>query len=553
MSIIGTSRRQSKAVTVAYALLAGLILLVIAALALVAVPPSPPSVSEFAPQAVDQIEDSPEQQSSQFGGGTGSCATGQVCEGQDAGQILAQKKVIERARVRRCVGDPPRQIEDPQSTPCVNYWQGDNGGATYKGVTRDEIRVATTSGSEVESSLVAFFNKRFEFYGRKIRLLSYSTQGNSSDPATMRGAAQKVDEELKAFASLPYSASIVSGGPFYDELSRRGILSVDNLASYRSEQNHFDRFRPFQWGFLPSLDKALQNEAQLICNSLVGEAAVFGGPDVQLSVRRFGVLVVKEAGDAPDSSWLQDGLARCGESMRVAEIVSGGNPNALSAAMLDFKTIGTTTLLCVCHGMYLYNQAMTAASDLNYFPEWLLSGIWGQDSDAFALAKPADTQRSHAFGVTTQNKMNPFQSMPWYWAYKEANPGASDASFSGSLAINAGNNHYLYTALLVLASGIQMAGPNLTPFTFEQGLFKAQFPNPSAGAAPYYQARVGFGPGNHTMVQDLGLIWFDQAGESYTTSPPRGSYCYVGRGSRYGLGQWPKGPQQFFDRTQPCK
>src|SRR5256885_11938042 len=84
-------------------------------------------------------------------------------------------------RVRRCIGDPPRQIEDPQSPPCVPYWSGDNGGATFKGVTRDEIRVAVMhveghNGDPITpemQSIADFFNKRFEFYGRRIHLLRY--------------------------------------------------------------------------------------------------------------------------------------------------------------------------------------------------------------------------------------------------------------------------------------------------------------------------------------------------------------------------------------------
>jgi hypothetical protein len=40
-----------------------------------------------------------------------------------------------------CVGNPPRQTEDPASPPCVPFFQGDNFGATYQGVTKREIIV----------------------------------------------------------------------------------------------------------------------------------------------------------------------------------------------------------------------------------------------------------------------------------------------------------------------------------------------------------------------------------------------------------------------------
>src|SRR5688572_11108045 len=101
-------------------------------MALVLVPPSPPQVAEFAPQAQEQIEDAPKQQASEFGaGGAGECAKGQTCDllGNNS-RTTSERRILEKARVRRCVGNPPRQIEDPQSPPCVNYWQGNNGGST---------------------------------------------------------------------------------------------------------------------------------------------------------------------------------------------------------------------------------------------------------------------------------------------------------------------------------------------------------------------------------------------------------------------------------------
>lgn len=45
------------------------------------------------------------------------------------------------ASTKRCVGNPPKQTEDPLSPPCVADFRGDNGGSTYQGVTRDEIRI----------------------------------------------------------------------------------------------------------------------------------------------------------------------------------------------------------------------------------------------------------------------------------------------------------------------------------------------------------------------------------------------------------------------------
>src|SRR4051812_32924222 len=46
-----------------------------------------------------------------------------------------------RPRTKHCVGTPPRQTDDPLAPPCVAYFTGDNGGATTRGVTAQEVRV----------------------------------------------------------------------------------------------------------------------------------------------------------------------------------------------------------------------------------------------------------------------------------------------------------------------------------------------------------------------------------------------------------------------------
>src|SRR5688572_3792251 len=107
-------------------------LLLVAALALSARQAPPPTIAEFAPQAVSQIAERSEETAA---GRESSATETEQGDRMQQGEAVPQN-AIDVARVRRCVGDPPRQIEDPQSPPCVPYWSGDNGGATTKGVTR---------------------------------------------------------------------------------------------------------------------------------------------------------------------------------------------------------------------------------------------------------------------------------------------------------------------------------------------------------------------------------------------------------------------------------
>src|SRR5213076_962526 len=106
---------------------------------------APPTAAEFSPNARQIIKKAPPGQAAAVNGtGQGAAPAG----GKGPGAAPASPppppspptQRVPEGDVKQCVGPPPlRQIEDPQSPPCVNYWKGDNGGATARGVTRDNI------------------------------------------------------------------------------------------------------------------------------------------------------------------------------------------------------------------------------------------------------------------------------------------------------------------------------------------------------------------------------------------------------------------------------
>ena len=96
--------------------------------------------------------------------------------------------------------------EDPYSPPCARWSGGDNGGATARGVTRDEIIVAgrdaglpdlgsiiaqfsgvndyVSSTAELVRTaevLIEYFNEHYQFYGRRLSLDYFRGQGNLLD------------------------------------------------------------------------------------------------------------------------------------------------------------------------------------------------------------------------------------------------------------------------------------------------------------------------------------------------------------------------------------
>src|SRR5205823_3189869 len=185
--------------------------------------------AEYAPEAVQAIKQAPVEQTAQSGTAEGAAGVAGGDNGAGATTTTSttlapaagpqnQGPVIETARVKRCIGDPPRQIEDPQSPPCVPYFDGDNGGATSPGVTANEIRIAAPSkDGNVFNTLLTFFNQRFQFYGRQLKLVDGGCF--DSDPKTAKSLADKVATE-NTFGSLSFCDSMGTDYYYYDELAR---------------------------------------------------------------------------------------------------------------------------------------------------------------------------------------------------------------------------------------------------------------------------------------------------------------------------------------------
>jgi hypothetical protein len=531
-----------------------LVLAVVAAVSLTARQPPPPSVAEYAPQAVAQIKQAPPEQSSVSGraGGPDTATTApsglHSLAAVGAGSSTSQP-VIERPRVRHCVGDPPRQIEDPQSPPCVPYFdpKQDNGGATSHGVTATDIRVFYTPDFLEDIAnvniLKDFFNKRFEFYGRQLVFDTQTAGGTTNpDPSVMQADAEKAYDD-NDFASLNYVSRQGAEFSFYDSLAAKGVLSVAHRAQAEATDSHFRAKSPFEWSVVPTVDSIERNIGQFVCSSLAGKRPAYaGGAQAQATSRVFG-LVVEQAADntAPDPAPLRSELRRCGADVAAVSYdqVTGDSTRTGQGEMVAMSNAQVTSVICLCDALEARQTLMPAASAQAYQPEWLLSSYLDNDLDNSMSQAPPD-QAAHVFGLVFRNKLLPKQDMPFYWAVKEMSPTA-DPQGNSYYAVNA-----RYLSLLVLASGIQLAGPHLSPSTFAAALFRTGWANPGAGGPPYYQARAGFDGGRHTFIDDATLFWYNPSQRGTVDPDSAGAVCYVDHGTRHGVGDWPASDPAFF-------
>ena len=555
--------RRPRGPGLVYAGVAAVMAVAIGAFTLTAVQQPPPTIAEFAPQAVERIEEAPTEQSSGHGSGAdGECPPGvEGCEavrpGAAPGGVPTAAR-IDVARTHRCVGTPPRQIEDPQSPPCVPYWDGDNGGETARyGVTADEIRVfiPTDGGQQAFFEGVRrFFNARFQLYGRQLVFVYGRNDIGTAVPETQKAEARGARDQ-NVFASNFYRAS--QGFHYHEELSRLGIVNVTG-SLHPFPEPYLKTHGGFMWQYYMDSDEMLRNYGEWACKRLIGEDADHAGPGTVGEPRVIGDIVqTYYDADPTNSDEFVAELKRCGHPVPPARRIRNGvrtggdqtsqvlgaDPATATNVVLKMQQEGVTTVACTCN-LFTVGALMKAATNQAYFPEWLVNTYGPSDINAApALGAWPPEQTEHTFGITVQPRQIRRENEPYWWAAKEGDPSYSD---DGTWA-TVGNRVELYRPMLLLASGIQMAGPNLAPDTFEQGLQRTTFPNPDH---PNMAGDVGFGPNLHSMTRDAAEFWFMNNGPTpYTGSDPA-TVCYLNGGTRYRYRGWSSGPGAFFE--PPC-
>jgi hypothetical protein len=159
--------------------------------------------------------------------------------------------------------------------PCVVAWSGNNGGATYRGVTGDTIRIVERSfpdsansqavdavaqqagaaskedTARVHKALFDYMNSHFELYGRKVELVPYESQfGNSTDEVQSKGRenacldADVVANQLHAFGVVEETAGPVSG-PFAECAAQRGLFVFEGAAYF--PESFYRSYDPYVW------------------------------------------------------------------------------------------------------------------------------------------------------------------------------------------------------------------------------------------------------------------------------------------------------------------
>ncbi|MFZ6003519.1 MAG: hypothetical protein ACOYXM_06235 [Actinomycetota bacterium] len=544
---------------------------------------NPSQTVEYAPVPPEDSDDPPPAQGNLSNLGlTGSNGPSGDGPGSGAGTLPPPigDGVGEVVSDKRCVGNPPRQTEDPLSPPCVAYWdpESDNFGATYQGVTEDEIRVliyldgnirdiGTARGTEVRPSSTyydlvndppkdddqvwvraargwqKYFNERYQTYGRFVHFYVYFSSSDQSPEGRRADAADNFNK-VKPFATISLASFNGGGDAYLDSTAKRGVLNFGSFLG--QEASFYARYPKLIWGFLPSLEIQAQQYADVLCGKYVGQP-VDHSPQFNGQPRKFGLYYTTDPGfdtlrRFKDS--VKKRFQECGGTIVTEQtfpkagyaVDNSNTPRYASDAALAFQQAGVTTIIWPAGQEAKLSQA---AARINYFPEIILAGDGQTDGD-YAQATQEPTFWDNVMVVSNQ-PLEPelVKDQLCFQAYRSSNPDSHQRD-AGAYACD------LYTNLRQLFIGIQVAGPRLGPTSIDKGFHAIPAIRSSDAQTPacYYLTN------DYTCVKDYVLGLWDSAARADPQRP--GCYRFA-QGARYLLGEVPPGNATAQSRPDdPC-
>jgi hypothetical protein len=450
-----------------------------------------------------------------------------------------------------------------------------NGGATSSGVTKDTIKVvlllgtheqqdaaakmpggsapqnhATSQSGYIEESYPDWqkvLDHNFNTWGRKFEFVTVHPTG--ADEAAQRADALSV-AEMKPFIVVSSAPPTAGGGQVFaaDLVAKKIIVFYGGITN--SEAGKQAPYR-YLGGF--DNNATVINTVQFAARQLKGQTAKWSG-DFTSKKRVFG-LIRPETGidwDFFASTAKKEGLtlANGGEEIYSVPIdtsqTTAKNQEEAPVLVAKLKDAGVTTVMLFT-SFIMNQQVLKAADSLDYHPEWLFTGMGAQDIEITAriLQGLAPEQMKHVFGLgdlplyvsgIDDPQVNWFN---WYWG---TNQGVYSAGTVGTL--------YLVNA------GVSLAGPKLTPKTFQQGMFSM----PTDGGAASNQVQsfmFGMGPSPSLPYDEYSQVGLDYAvmwWSPTTTGKGKilfddgtGRFMYIDNAKRYAAGEWKKGEPKLFD------
>ena len=420
-------------------------------------------------------------------------------------------------------GSGARQFSWSRYAPwCEPAFHGNNGGATALGVTGSTITLTyrlpnSAQQTAIDSlagdanindgdmikdlqSYINYFNSQFELYGRHVVLKTYQGQADYIEEDQGQDlAATQADSvtvhDMGAFGDVTFS---LEASQYYEQdLAAEHVIGFSGVGM--SEQ-WFQQYAPYEFSVQgASGTNSIQATSAVVCRRLAGMPAIYAGDPVMTTQKRvFGIIFPQTPVYQSEVNQLQQLLSKgCGinhiKTIGYAINVANYEEEAASA-MAQLHSSGVTTILCACDpiaDIFLSN----AADNQQYYPEWVAS-YFGDP-----IGRHYD-QKEWAHVITGGWQWPSYSTVEAYKTFERAYPGHQPAEVPPSSP----RYYYVpYYTLLQIFDALQAAGPDLTPYTFEQGMFSL----PSSEPGDFVGGQWQFGQGVFDPIVSYSFNWWD--------------------------------------------
>jgi hypothetical protein len=486
----------------------------------------------------------------------------------------------------RCVNG--HQTDDPLSPPCNTNDPGPNGGATYQGVTSDEIKVVAfmvgnytlpcsnspddTCPPEYPNGIPVpkdgtydldqpvpstsplspwvrglhgfehYFNQRFQTYGRRVHLYLFVANSSNYYPAdSEKGWAKTVIDALHPFAVVVIGPDF--SNHFSAEVARRGVATFTDLNRAPELTAFYAKHPNLLWGYWPSIEQQATTYASYVCEKVIPHAvSMSGNLGANGTPRKIGLLN-PYGYDTLAYAQLADDVARRVEACggRIADrgefpVINGcgaqvdlaRTPTSAAAVLARFKLEGITTVLWT--GCYSSSVAVSSVA-LQYLPEWIVMGEPNLETNAgITLSGLTVPFAGHAVLVTPNTATPPLPQRRCYEALRSVDPTIT--SFEVSILCRE------YGEFRQLFSSIQLAGPRLGPASLGAGTRRLPRVDSTDPLTPtcFYATDT-----DTTCVKDATAMYWDATASTTYNPYYRGCWKPLEDGRRYLPGRWPSG------------
>ncbi len=466
------------------------------------------------------------------------------------------------------------QFDSPYADPCIAEWSGNNGGATYNGVTgttitlamrtfpstansQEQVAVAKSEGTalpavtdSVARVFVNYFNKVYDLYGRQVKLVEEHAVGNATNEALNQGQTQAcadadtIAKSLHAFGEVgftldPNGEGAGGTGPFSVCAAHDHLVEFQGGAYF--PESWYQEYNPYVWALPMDCQRKVDNGAQVYANFLVGKKAIFAGEaSLRSKVRTFGTYVPNLPEYIECANQFQNEMktkyhvpANTFSTVFTYNLDISTFQQSAQQAIVQFKAAGVTSIIAACDPFSL-SLLTKAAATQDYYPEWILNGAASTDTDSVAQTYDQAEVQGHLFGQSLAPPQTNFFG-PTSLAgklYKKLTGHPIPPGTDGD-----------YNQLVWMFDALQAAGPDLTPQNMAKGIHAL----PAMGAPNYAYGQWTFnagpsgkpGSGDHTAIDDAGLVYWNAMAISPINGKP-GTFVRLFDNKRFKTGLWPK-------------